>query len=100
MSVKGTKKPKLNPLDLASIEDRDMCWRLQMIKPGQQIIYAIGGPGNWLAFRVAYQLYLEGKLTLFQRVDKSPKPGELRTFYYVAVGLEPPYIPVVEVERF
>lgn len=99
MSVKGVKKPKANPIDLASIEDRDMCWRLQMIKPGQQIIYAIGGPGNWIAFRVAYQLYLEGKLTLVQRVD-GPPSEHTRTFYYVAVGLKPPYVPVVEVERF
>ena len=68
---------------------------LPILLPGEKLVYGRQGPNRNVSkdiLKVAWQLYLEGKIILTQSVDK--KPGETeRIFSYIATGATPPYKP-------
>jgi hypothetical protein len=84
-------------------EQNQMVNKLQNLNPGERVVYATWNskteqhppsPITSLPMRFAYEMYLAGRVHLTQRTDG--RPGEPRSFDYIATGARPPYRTVTD----
>jgi hypothetical protein len=92
------------PLTLQEIAEQDrIVNKLQNLSPGEQVVYATWDskteqhsptPLTSRAMGFAYEMHLAGRVCLTQRTNG--RPGESRSFDYLATGANPPYRSITE----